>query len=232
MKKYPGLLILLLLIVMAAGGCTQATTGGSGGTVSNGSLVVYVTDAPPSHDVTSIIVTVASVKVHAAGTGENTTVPSSDNASDNETFPAMTTVNGSGSGAGGQWLDIPLSGNVTFDLLQLQGVTAYLGAANLTPGTYTQIRLEISSVKVGLNGGEPQDATLPSGVLKVVRPFQIASDMSTSLTFDFNADKMVTVTGNGGIIVKPVVKVSVSPPGPSVSGQTMIPANPPTPTNP
>ena len=200
----------------------------------------------PSHDVTSILVTVASVKVHLAGAGENTTIPTSDN----ESTPTMSSVNGtgSGSGAGGQWIDIPLSGNVTFDLLQIQGILHDLGSANLTAGTYTQVRLEISSVKVGLNGGTPQDATLPSGVLKVVRPFQISANMTTSLTLDFQADKMVTVTGNGKIIVKPVVKLSVSKPSQSgqpsqpglttrpnssnaTVGQTMIPASPPTPNN-
>jgi hypothetical protein len=258
LKKLPGFLTLLLFIVMAASGCAQGTTSTAtsptGG--GSGSLIVNATDAPPSHNVTAIIVTVASVRVHMAGATENTTLPTSDN----ETSPTMASDNttgsgsGSGTGAGGQWIDIPLGTDaVTFDLLQIQGILHELGSANLTAGTYTQIRLEISSVKVGLNGGAPQDATLPSGVLKVVRPFQVAADMTTNLTLDFAADQMVTVTGNGGVIVKPVIKLSVSTPSPSrqpgqpgtglttrpssanttppVSGQTMIPTSLPTPNN-
>ncbi len=225
MKKILVFLTLVLLIVTAVSGCagTATVTGPTGSSSgNNGQLVVSATDAPPSQNVTAIIVTVASVKVHQAGPGEDTAIPTSDN----ESTPTMTSVNstGSGSGAGGQWIDIPLDGEVTFDLLQVQGLLHYLGSANLTAGTYTQLRLQIDGVKVGLNGGEPQDATLPSGVLKVVRPFQIASDMTTSLTLDFVADRMVTVTGNGGVIVKPVVRLSVSPP--SQPGQSGMATNP------
>ena len=243
MKKLLALLTLVLLIALAVAGCAGTTTGtgtttavnptGNGGstggtsTGGSGTLIVNATDAPPSQNVTSVIVTVASVKVHLAGAGEDTTVP----ASGNDTTPTMTSVNQTGSnggtGAGGQWINIPLgSDNATFDLLQIQGILHSFGSANLTPGTYTQIRVEISSIKVGLNGNAPQEATLPSGVLKVVRPFQVASDMATSLTLDFQADRMVTVTGNNHIIVKPVVKLSITRPEKGQNGESGMPTNP------
>jgi hypothetical protein len=53
---------------------------------------------------------------------------------------------------------------------------------------------------------------LPSGKLKFVRPFSIVEGQTTALLFDFDAEKSVNVTGSGKIIVKPVVKLSMTTP--------------------
>jgi len=47
--------------------------------------------------------------------------------------------------------------------------------------------------------------------LKIVHPFNIVKGETTALVIDFDADRMVTVTGSGDIIVKPVVKLTVKP---------------------
>ena len=50
---------------------------------------------------------------------------------------------------------------------------------------------------------------MPSKELKLVHPFDVVAGETTDLVVDFDADKMVTVTGAGKIMVKPVVKLTV-----------------------
>ncbi|MDP2931362.1 MAG: DUF4382 domain-containing protein, partial [Chloroflexota bacterium] len=75
----------------------------------------------------------------------------------------------------------------------------------------TQIRMVIDKVQVALGGNAPQDATVPSGALKFVRPFDVVAGQTVTLLLDFDADKSVNVTGGGKVMVKPVVKLSVKP---------------------
>jgi len=72
--------------------------------------------------------------------------------------------------------------------------------------------MTISNVQVRLGDGELQDVILPSGKLKFIHPFDIVGGQTTALLFDFDAEKSVNVTGSGQIIVKPVVKLSVTKP--------------------
>jgi hypothetical protein len=103
-----------------------------------------------------------------------------------------------------------LSGATTFDLLKIKGIEEVLATGDLAPGTYTQIRMEVSKVTVTLAGGQPQDAKLPSGKLKFIQPFDVAAGKTTVLLFDFDAGKSVNVTGNGQAMFKPVIKLSVT----------------------
>lgn len=224
MKKVFAIMTMLAVVATLIVGCSTATAAGTGTSVQNssapaqlGNLSLAVTDAPPSSNVTSILVTVSGVQVHRAGIGETSAAnqTAAANVAGIATPIFMTTDNitdnTTGSAAGGGWTNIPLDGNtVTFDLLNIQGIEHYIGAANLTAGIYTQVRLQVTSVKVGLNGGTPETATLPSNVLRVAHPFKISTGGTTSLLFDFDASRMITVTGNGKVIVKPVVKLTVT----------------------
>ena len=181
----------------------------------DGTLQVYVTDAPPRKQVTSIMVTVSEVQVHMAQAEQER--EREESGSDNET-PGREREKGRQQrpqGKGG-WISIDLSDNATtFDLLEIKGIEQYLGANEVTVGKYTQVRLVVDKIQVALEGGELQDATLPSKELKIVRPFNVVAGETTALILDFEADKMVTVTGAGKIIVKPVVKLSIRQKGPS-----------------
>jgi hypothetical protein len=179
----------LAMVVMLVGGYAAPETAQATGT-----LQIMVTDAPPGENITSIMVTMESVEVHKAAAGQE---QSAANSTDEE--------------AGWLPLDI-LEGKETFDLLQIQGIEEVLAVTELEPGNYTQIRMTISNVQVKLGDGDLQNATLPSGKLKFVRPFDIAENQTTALLFDFDAEKSVTVTGSGQIIVKPVVKLSMTTP--------------------
>jgi len=179
------------MVVMLVGGYPAPETAQAKGT-----LQIMVTDAPPEEEVTSIMVTVESVEVHKAA-AQQEQQQSATNSTDEK--------------AGWLPLDI-LAGNETFDLLQIQGIEEVLAVAELEAGNYTQIRMTISNVQVRLGDGDLQDVILPSGKLKFIHPFDIVGGQTTALLFDFDAEKSVNVTGSGQIIVKPVVKLSVTRP--------------------
>ena len=173
---------------------------------ATGGLQVYVTDAPPRDEVTSIMVTVSAVEVHIAEAEQEQEREQAQAAGDNQTTEQEREQEQEAEG-GGEWLVISLSDNTTFDLLKLRGIEQYLGATELMSGKYTQVRLVVDSAQVALGDGELQDARVPSGELKIAHVFDIEPDQITEMVIDFEADKMITVTGNDEIIVKPVVKI-------------------------
>ena len=112
------------------------------------------------------------------------------------------------SGSTGEWITV-IEHTVSFDLIAIAGVEEFLGDAQLEPGLYTQIRLEIESVKV-TRAGQVIDATVPSGQLKLVRSFTLEAGETMIATLDFDAEKSVTVLGGGrGINFRPTVKLLV-----------------------
>jgi len=172
-----------------------------------GTLKVYVTDAPPREEVTSIMVTVAEVKVHraVAEKEQEQEQSGSDNQTQEQEQEQKQTPQGEG-----EWITIDISDNATtFDLLQIKGIEQFLGTSEVAAGKYTQVRLVVDAIQVALGDGKLQDATVPSKELKLVHPFDVLAGEATALILDFEADKMVTVTGSGKIIVKPVVKLTV-----------------------
>jgi hypothetical protein len=201
----------LAMAVMLAGGYATPTA-----PQATGSLQIMVTDAPPDQEFTSIMVTVESVEVHKAAAAqeqeqqqEQEHVQGQNQTQEQE--QEQSGVNSTNEEAGWLPLDI-LAGNETFDLLQIQGIEQVVAIAELEPGNYTQIRMTISNVQVRLGDGDLQDVILPSGKLRFVRPFSIAEGQTTALLLDFDAEKSVNVTGSGQIIVKPVVKMSMTTP--------------------
>ena len=186
-----GLVALTLLAGLGlAGACTEAVQ------AKTGTIEVRVTDAPPGYEIISIWVTVSEeegegVKVHKAG-------------DDGE----------------GDWITIGiLEGANPFNLLELAGLEEVLAVGEVDAGKYTQIRMNIASVIVTYlaEGSETPvtvEATLPSGELKFVRPFDVVAEETTTLLLDFIADKSVVVTGAtqsdaAKVIFKPVVKLSI-----------------------
>ena len=186
-----GVIALTLLAGLGlAGACTEAVQ------AKTGTIEVRVTDAPPGYEIISIWVTVSEeegegVKVHKAG-------------DDGE----------------GDWITIGiLEGANPFNLLELAGLEEVLAVGEVDAGKYTQIRMNIASVVVTYlaEGSETPvtvEATIPSGELKFVRPFDVVAEETTTLLLDFIADKSVVVTGAtqsdaAKVIFKPVVKLSI-----------------------
>jgi hypothetical protein len=96
-----------------------------------------------------------------------------------------------------------------YDLLTLKqsGAVSLLANANIDAGTYDQVRLMVSKVVVVKNGVQ-QEAKLPSGELKIIGNIVVNADKTSSVIFDFIADKSLHMTGNGKFIFAPVLKVS------------------------
>jgi len=211
MKRiFSSLVILTLFAFLGGCGISAPST-----TAGKGYINILVMDAPPKNEVTAIMVTVSSISVHLAGAEETTTPPTTTTptvtATDTATSTSTATTTSTESSTDeGRWINIPISGPNPFNLLELQGINELLGTAQLEAGRYTQLRLEVSKIGVALDGGALQKATLPSGELKFVRPFDIIAGETTDVKLDFDAQKSVNVTGSGKVMVKPVVKLDIS----------------------
>jgi hypothetical protein len=48
---------------------------------------------------------------------------------------------------------------------------------------------------------------VPSGVVKLVHQFEVASAATTTILLDFDGDKSIHQTGNGAYKMQPVIKV-------------------------
>ena len=147
-----------------------------------GTLVMQITDAPPELNIEKAEVTISQVQVHLAGAGEE----------ENATTEAG-------------WFTI-VEEPQTFDLIAIKDVKEFLGTAELTAGKYTQIRLSVDSAVVTIDGVE-DNLKIPSGKIKLIQPFTIVANQTTTLTLDFDADKSIHATGSGKYIMRPTIKV-------------------------
>jgi hypothetical protein len=95
-----------------------------------------------------------------------------------------------------------------FDLLQLksEGALELATEANLKVGTYDQVRLNISKVVV-VKEGQSIEAKLPSNKMTLTGTLVVNADTTSTITFDFLADKSLHMTGNGKFILVPVVRL-------------------------
>ncbi|MBN1280021.1 MAG: DUF4382 domain-containing protein [Candidatus Thermoplasmatota archaeon] len=144
-----------------------------------GTLVLKITDAPSDLNITHANVTISQVQVHmSAGAGNNTT-------------------------AG--WYTV-VNESQTFDLIAIQDVFEFFGSANLSAGMYTQIRLTIDECIITVNGTE-YACTVPSGAIKLIRPFVLKANQNTTLILDFDAQESILEKGNGQYSFKPVIRV-------------------------
>jgi len=198
MFKYKTYLAIAILSMLAlvVGACAQPAPTPA----ATGTLKVYVTDAPPREEVTGIMVTISEVQVHKALAEQE------QSATGNQTQEQEQAQQN-----GGEWISIAIDdGASPFDLLDIRGIEQYLGTSEVEAAKYTQVRLVVETVRVEFNNsGDLEDARIPSKELKIVHPFRIIDGETTALVIDFDADRMVTVTGSGNIIVKPVVKLTV-----------------------
>ena len=207
------LIAILGILALVAGACAQATpttpTTPTAPTTpvqaASGTLKVYVTDARSREEVTSIMVTVSEVQVHKALAEQEQEQQQSGVGSPSQEQEQQQTQQGEG-----EWISVSIAdGAETFDLLDIEGIEQYLGQVEVEAGKYTQVRLVVDEVQVEFDdSGDLEDARIPNKELKIVHPFNIIKGETTALVIDFDADRMVTVTGSGDIIVKPVVKLT------------------------
>jgi len=104
----------------------------------------------------------------------------------------------------------------SFDLMTVIGVEEILGSENVMAGSFTQIRMDVTEVVVTIDEyPDPISAEVPSGKLKIVRPFKVEGGVKTVLTLDFNGEKSLILpgkdieTGKERALFKPVVKLLI-----------------------
>ncbi len=75
-------------------------------------------------------------------------------------------------------------------------------------GTYDMVRISVEKIVVVTKAGATQEAKLPSGELKIDTTLVVKSNATSSIDFDFLADKSIHMTGNGSYIFAPVINVT------------------------
>jgi hypothetical protein len=97
-----------------------------------------------------------------------------------------------------------------FDLLTLQDdVTAILADAALDPGAYAQMRLVVDEAAVVI-GDEVEPLFIPSGEetgIKLNLDFYVEAGKSYAIVLDFDARESIMSTGNGRLMMAPVITV-------------------------
>ncbi|MFE3846338.1 DUF4382 domain-containing protein [Thermoplasmatota archaeon] len=169
---------IILLIIMLTGISSIFS-----GCIQSGSgvLVLQITDAPSDLNISKALVNISTVQVHKADFGVD------DNDSD----------------AG--WFTI-VSKSQTFDLIQLIDVKEVFDEEELSAGWYTQIRLVVERALVTIDGVE-YNLSIPSKNVKLISPFEIVANETTTLTLDFDVHESIHKTGNDKYIMNPMIKV-------------------------
>lgn len=168
-----GLLALACLVTSAIGATCIPW-----GPTPTGTLKVLITDkAYPFEYISEAIVTVVRVEVRQGG------VQDEDESSFVTVFEDST--------------------GKAFNLIELQnGETDLLASAEVPVGTYTQLRLIISSGQVKLTNEETFDLTVPSGYtsgIKLNATFEVAEGQITELLMDFDLSRAFDVIPGGAI---------------------------------
>jgi len=143
-----------------------------------GTLVLQLTDAP-GLNISEALVDISEVRVHYAGINQNDT--------------------------NGTWI-VVTNESQTFDLIQIQNATEFLGEVNLTAGWYTQIRLFVEEALVTIDDIQ-YDLKISSKNVKLITPWLVQDNETLTLTLDFDVQKSVHETGNGKYIMRPTIKV-------------------------
>jgi hypothetical protein len=184
---------LVALFVIAIGLGAAACGNSPSGPSQSGTLALRVTDGPFT-DAKAVFVTFSAVSVHRT-----------DSATDFTVVPFA-------SGASSR----------TCDLKKLEhGAEDVLGTTTLTPGDYTQVRLTVSAAALYFDnpsngpacattlqapGGNSATLTIPSGIVRLNRPFTVSGTAVTTMVLDVDGDGSIHATGNG-YTMNPVISV-------------------------
>jgi hypothetical protein len=94
------------------------------------------------------------------------------------------------------------------DLLTLQNSTQLIAVANVQPGNYEFIMVELDqnrSSVVEKSSGSTLPLKIPSQEIKVLGGFVVKTEGQTDVVLDFDADKSLVKLGNKNWQLKPVI---------------------------
>lgn len=201
----------IAVLVISMAGCM-----GSG----DGSASIYVKDAP-TDEFSEVHVVFSQAYVHQAGedggeaqAADGQQDPPSGGGSEAGTERTATlSLQGPGSGAQEDqfrkeagWLQIVSdSQGIDIDLLNATGTrAAFLGEANLSAGTYTQIAVVVEEAYGIDNDGSQVSITVPSGIGRIVRSFEVQADQETRIILDLDLDRALAESDDRGWQLTPV----------------------------
>lgn len=180
MNKLSLLLAITLTILFGILACDSTDSDGE-----IGRMKVVMTDAPANYD--SVLVTVNEVRVHK-----------------NKDAETDTTENGEG-----DWVVI-MDDPITVNLLELtNGNQVSLGTEELETGHYSQMRFVLGDDNTVTVDGETHNLQTPSGQqsgLKLNIDTEIEENVQHTLLVDFDAARSIVEQGNGGYLLKPVLR--------------------------
>jgi uncharacterized protein DUF4382 len=187
MRMIAVLVILAGAGAMACGGDSVTSPSGTG------RLSLMIKDSPYS-DARALLVTFSEVTAHRDGEGGFTRLPFGDTTATSRTC----------------------------DLKKLVDRQDMLGVGALPDGHYTMVRLVVSSATLYFENpsegpacsnaitpplGRSANLEIPSGEVRLNRPFDVAEGAATTMLIDFDGDRSVTETGNGRFRMTPVIGV-------------------------
>ena len=181
-----------------------------------GIIEIRVTDPPPP-GVKTANVTLTKIEVHKAVAEQEMEQDQSGSNNQTQEQEQQQTQQDEG-----EWITI-IDHEVTFNLFEIIEEAEILGSENVTAGKYTQIRMDVIKVEGLTSDNTPYIATVPSGTLKIVRPFEVKDGFTTILTVDFDGDKSLIMTGKGKFLFKPVVRLQVELSSPPATGKDTTP---------
>lgn len=118
----------------------------------------------------------------------------------------VTVLNASVRSSSGKWYKIPLQ-EESFNLVQLRNISEILSGVNLSVGSYDEIVLSVSNVTAIVNGTS-KPVFLPSGKIMVMGRFNISGNSTNWVNIDFDLSRSLHITGNGTIVMTPVLVIS------------------------
>lgn len=188
MKHLSLLFTVSIALLLGFTACDSTGTDGATGT-----MTVTMTDASANYD--AVLVTVNSVQVHMSEHEEDDSEDDSSESDDEAEENGWETI-----------MDQPIE----VDLLELtNGNQVTLGSAELETGHYSQIRLTLGDDNSVTVDGETYPLQTPSAQetgLKLNIGAEIEEDTDFSLLIDFDAARSIVQLGNGGYLLKPVLR--------------------------
>jgi len=190
MKKTNLLLLLLPLTcgLLIFAACRKSSST-SGGTAR---LEVRLTDDPSPYD--AVLIDVEKVEVNVS----------------------------SDTGSSKGWQTLPLLRPGVYNLLNFRnGIDTVLASMDLPAGTLSQMRMTLGSNNSVVINGQSFPLKTPSAQQSGLK-FNIHANLTAGIVYrlwiDFNAGSSIVTTGNGGYILKPVIRTYSEAIGGSIKG--------------
>jgi hypothetical protein len=184
-----------LVLFIVAGlfyGCSDNSTSPSD---QNGSVMLYLTDAPADFD--GVFIVVDKVEVNANANASN-----SDNG----------------------WITLN-STTHTYNLMSLRnGVEVAIADTALAAGTYAQVRLVLGSGSYVVVGGVKFNLNVSSNLqagIRIAHKFTVSVNSTANLTIDFNVNRSIKVIGSGSFTLQPSIRIIDTDNSGSISGMIM-----------